>query len=64
MALQCQPYGTAVPTLWDCSANPTGLQCHPYGTAVPPLWDCSANPTGLQSYPLGPESLQQESAGD
>ena len=19
MGLQCQPYGTAVPTLWDCS---------------------------------------------
>ena len=41
MGLQCQPYGTAVPTLWDCSATPMGLQCQPYGTAVPTLWDCS-----------------------
>ena len=57
------PYGTAVPSLRDCSSIPAGLQFHAYGTGVscPGYW--SFIPSGLESYPLGLESLPQESAG-
>ncbi len=40
MALQFQPYGTAVPALRHCSSSPTALEFHPYGTGGSPTREC------------------------